>query len=53
MWQNVQLTSSGVGVKETKISEIELSRAAASIAYAAVNSCKLLFEFDQTAFVIV
>ncbi|KAG2078326.1 hypothetical protein BDR04DRAFT_1112556 [Suillus decipiens] len=36
--QDVQLTSSGVGVKETEISEIELSRAAASIAYAIVNS---------------
>ncbi|KAG2045402.1 hypothetical protein BDR06DRAFT_978235, partial [Suillus hirtellus] len=38
MWQDVQLTSSGIGVKETEISEIELSRAAVSIAYAAVNS---------------
>ncbi|KAG2339935.1 hypothetical protein BDR05DRAFT_1002869 [Suillus weaverae] len=47
MWQDVQLTSSGIDVKETAISEIELSRAAVSIAYAAVNSHKLLFEFDQ------
>lgn len=53
MWQDVQLTSSGIGVKETEISEIELSRAAVSIAYAAVNSCKLLFEFVQGMFVIV
>ncbi|KAG1828589.1 hypothetical protein DFJ58DRAFT_849011 [Suillus subalutaceus] len=35
-----KLTSSGVGVKETEISKIELSRAAVSIAYATVNSYK-------------
>jgi hypothetical protein len=45
-WQNVQLSSSGIGVKPTAIAEIELSRAAVSIAYAAVNSRKHLSEFD-------
>lgn len=46
-WQNVQLSSSGIGVKTMETAEIELSRAAAGIAYAAVNSCKLLFEFHH------
>jgi hypothetical protein len=46
-WQNIQLSSSGIDVKTTDIAEIELSRAAVSIAYAAVNSCKRLFQFDR------
>ncbi|KAG2137129.1 uncharacterized protein EDB93DRAFT_1106678 [Suillus bovinus] len=39
-WQKVQLSSSAVQVKTGEIAKIELSRAAVTIAYAAVNSLR-------------
>ncbi|KAG1841840.1 hypothetical protein F4604DRAFT_1939205 [Suillus subluteus] len=48
-WQNVQLSSSGIGVKPTAIAEIELSRAAVSIAYAAVNSLQADWDVERFA----
>ncbi|KAG1734188.1 hypothetical protein EDD22DRAFT_852533 [Suillus occidentalis] len=48
MWQDVQLTSSGISVKETEISKIELSWAVVSIAYAVVNS--LQADWDVNCF---
>jgi hypothetical protein len=50
-WQNIQLFSSGIDVKTAAIAKIELSRATVSIAYASVNSCKHLFQFDCRGFV--
>jgi hypothetical protein len=44
-WQNVQLITSDIKVNTIAVAEIELSRAAVGIAYAAINSRKLLFKF--------